>query len=507
MPVKFQKGCTMTERKYQFRAMLIDPDDPARAALAQRTWLMTLEELSGPIVDEYTFSAVSNQGAKRAASEWYNRIHPEARLLASAPGSPTDWQFLGVVEENRHFRLTPSGLVLALIPLGSQESEAAVEEMMALMARVRRDPSAVREQYLADDLLNRLERYFRHCLDEVGGEITDQVRRDADRVYDWPNAPTMLARALDCTPAQVRKLLGKLRHLRCPGCQETFVVIDERRQGGFTVETYYCTRCQENLVEYQLDYPGRRSDWRQPEPQGKPPRENSPPGQFNRGDRLVFIEMVKINLVDGTVVNIPAGTIGVITDVAEGEMPLYTIRCNPATTHLEPSFRVSADEEAFLGKVALAGEVDITAIPGLNEQDLYDDDMPGFMRSDSGYLISEEPDDPYLAAEHLLFKRTPWTDWQIEVRFYAGGNNIDEVTGVFRTTWREGQECEQFTLLPQEHDYTYVQVQIFSASRVRCYAHVPAEVEINTRKKLVTIYLLCRVEFTETGIRVHELLD
>lgn len=100
---------------------------------------------------------------------------------------------------------------------------------MALMARVRCDPSAVREQYPADDLLNRLERYFRHCLDEVGGEITDQVRRDADLMYDWPNAPTMLARALDCTPAQLRKLLGKLRHLRCPGCQETFVENGNRK--------------------------------------------------------------------------------------------------------------------------------------------------------------------------------------------------------------------------------------------------------------------------------------
>lgn len=54
----------MTERKYQFRAMLIDPDDPARAALAQRTWLMKLEELSGPIVDEYTFFLPCPTGAQ-----------------------------------------------------------------------------------------------------------------------------------------------------------------------------------------------------------------------------------------------------------------------------------------------------------------------------------------------------------------------------------------------------------------------------------------------------------
>jgi hypothetical protein len=86
-------------------------------------------------------------------------------------------------------------------------------------------------KYGASELMEWLERYFRHSIDEVGGEITDRVRRDADLVYDWPGAPAMLSRALDCRPGELRKLLGRLRTLRCPKCKRVSVVLDERRRG------------------------------------------------------------------------------------------------------------------------------------------------------------------------------------------------------------------------------------------------------------------------------------
>ncbi|GIK38126.1 MAG: hypothetical protein BroJett011_19590 [Chloroflexota bacterium] len=231
------------KRKYQFRAMLIELTDGA----------------SSKVIDEYAFFAVSDLGAKRAASEWYNRIRPEDRLPWAMP---SEWRFLGAIEQNKHFRLTPSGLALVVVPLGSSESDEAVEQMKALMAEIRRDPQVVRKRYRADDLLARLEQYFRYCIDEVGGEITDQVRRDADLVYDWPNAPAMLVRALDRKPGQLRKLLGRLRDLRCPNCNQTFVILDERCKGGFIVEDYLCRRCQVELVEYQPEDPRLRGDWR-----------------------------------------------------------------------------------------------------------------------------------------------------------------------------------------------------------------------------------------------------
>jgi hypothetical protein len=247
-----REGSPMAQkRKYRFIATLVE-----------------LAELNGVseqlhVIDEYTFSAVSVRGAKRAASEWYNRAYPDARL----PGSSLDWHFLGAIEQNRHYRITPSSLALVLAPSGSQESDEAIEEMMVLISEVRRDPQAAREKYRADDLLAQLECYFRYCVDEVAGEITDQVRRDADMVYDWPGAPAMLSRALGCSPRQLRKLLGQLRDLQCPNCERTFVVLDERRKGGFAVEIYYCVRCQVDLVEYQPPASRLRywTDWRDTE--------------------------------------------------------------------------------------------------------------------------------------------------------------------------------------------------------------------------------------------------
>jgi hypothetical protein len=233
------------QRKYQFLAMLVSmPGDAERPT----------------VVDDYAFSAVSTVGAKRAASEWYNRTHadPFERLLSA---QPADWQLLGAIHENRYCRMTPSGMALVVIPQGSAESDETVREMTALMAEVRRDPSAARRNYGLDDLLARLERYFRRCVDETAGEITDQVCRDADLVYDWPGAPTMLSRALACQPGRLRRVLGQLRDLQCPACGQTSVVVDERCQGGFRIETYYCIRCNVDLMECESPV-SHRYHWR-----------------------------------------------------------------------------------------------------------------------------------------------------------------------------------------------------------------------------------------------------
>jgi len=243
----------MVKRKYRFVAMLIEIAEKDKGTAEKPR-----------IVDEYTFSAVSIQGAKRAASEWYNRLYPDFfdRLPDNVqPGSPWAWRFVEDFEQNRHFRLTPSGLALVLVPAGSQETDDDVERMTSLMAEIRRDPQAARRKYGASELMGWLERYFRRAVDEVGGEITDRVRRDADLVYDWPGAPAMLSRALDRKPGELRKLLGRPRDMHCPKCGRTTIVIDERRKGGFATETYYCVLCGVDLVECRPpDY--RHCDWR-----------------------------------------------------------------------------------------------------------------------------------------------------------------------------------------------------------------------------------------------------
>jgi hypothetical protein len=218
--------------------------------------------------------------------------------------------------------------------------------------------------------------------------------------------------------------------------------------------------------------------------------------EFSVGDEVVFTRMAKIRLADGKVVNVPAGTRGQVVAVTEeAGIAIYTMTCSPATAYYEPTFLVGADETEFLEGITLAKRITEAAWPGLNDQEIFDDDMPGFLRSDGGYLL----DEPDSQGEYLLYRRVPWTDWQIEMHAYPGGDSLDAMQGIFRTDWIDGRECEQFTLMPADQDYTYVQVQKLANNRIRIYAYVPAEVEVDTRKRLVTIHLLCSVEFTEDG--------
>ncbi len=208
---------------------------------------------------------------------------------------------------------------------------------------------------------------------------------------------------------------------------------------------------------------------------------------FGLGDAVVFTRKTKIYMVDKTVINVPAGTRG---QVLEASPDAYTIKCAPATTHFEPSFVVGAEEEAFLAGVALARDVATTAWPSLKEQAIYDNDMPGYLRGDNGYVMTKRKKGE---KAYFLYQRKAWTDWRVEVHFYKGVNVA--VTGVFRTAWVESKECEQFTLLPEKHDFTLVQVQMMDESKVRAFAYVPAGVMLDAGQNLVTISLLCNVEF------------
>lgn len=86
--------------------------------------------------------------------------------------------------------------------------------------------------------------------------------------------------------------------------------------------------------------------------------------------------------------------------------------------------------------ITLAERITEATWPDLNEQEVFDDDMPGFLRSDGGFVLNE----PDGHGEYLLYRRIPWTNWQIEVHTYPGGESLDAMQGVFRTAWIDGRE-------------------------------------------------------------------
>jgi hypothetical protein len=213
---------------------------------------------------------------------------------------------------------------------------------------------------------------------------------------------------------------------------------------------------------------------------------------FSKGDRLIFIDVEKITLPYGlTVVNIPIGTVGTVEKVEDAQQgsQLYTIRCKPATTANDFTFIAASDNVEFLQKVALLSQIDPLSLPPMSEQHLYDNDMPGYLRGQAEYLVSDPEGD------YLLFQRKAFTDWIIEVKFYKSAKKLlNDVSGVFRSTTSDGKEIEQFTLMCKKVTYVLVQVQLFSAKRIRTYTTIPAEIDIDSRNKVVRVLILSNFE-------------
>lgn len=96
------------------------------------------------------------------------------------------------------------------------------------------------------------------------------------------------------------------------------------------------------------------------------------------------------------------------------------------------------------------------------------------------------------------FDRRPFTNWIIETL------NIDpeQFEGFYRTTFKDGKECEQFTLMPMDLEFVLVQIRIYKNGDILVSNFVGANVVVYKRKKRITIELLCDLEITDTGIEI-----
>jgi len=250
---------------------------------------------------------------------------------------------------------------------------------------------------------------------------------------------------------------------------------------------------------------------------------------YKLGDQVVFVEKASILLMNSAVVHIPAGTRGVIKSIdemdritqvlAERDNTKLILECYPETIGFPLFIHVVEDDDRVEEEVEEDDDEDGEKIwdniclvadapsvfPSLEEQDIYDEYMPGFLRAVDEYVMPEPDSDD--EDEYLLFMRKAWTPWMVELHFYPGSNPIDEVDAVFRTTWGDGRECEQLSILMKDSEFLMVQVQIMSATRFRTYAYVPAEVKIDARKKKVIVYFLCKVTITDRDVVITHLSD
>ncbi|PFZ93745.1 hypothetical protein COL70_09020 [Bacillus pseudomycoides] len=96
------------------------------------------------------------------------------------------------------------------------------------------------------------------------------------------------------------------------------------------------------------------------------------------------------------------------------------------------------------------------------------------------------------------FNRKPFTDWVIETMDI----NSEQFEGFYRTTFKDGKECEQFTLMPVDRDEVLIQIRIYKNGDILVSNFVPANVVVYKRKKRVTVEFLCHVTMTDDGMSI-----
>jgi hypothetical protein len=101
--------------------------------------------------------------------------------------------------------------------------------------------------------------------------------------------------------------------------------------------------------------------------------------------------------------------------------------------------------------------------------------------------------DVYEGDNGLVYDRKSFTPWVFEV---LDVYNENEFVANYRTTFRDGKECERLTLMPLRSEYALVQVDIFKNKDYQFWSSVPCNVYVDWKKKYVAIKLLCDIEVT-----------
>jgi hypothetical protein len=88
----------------------------------------------------------------------------------------------------------------------------------------------------------------------------------------------------------------------------------------------------------------------------------------------------------------------------------------------------------------------------------------------------------------MLYERAK-TPWSIEV-IEDEVNDASMYEEVFRTTFREEKECEQFTLLLKDSEDALIQLRIFKNGDVTSETWIPTFLRIDRRAKRISVLFI-----------------
>ena len=98
------------------------------------------------------------------------------------------------------------------------------------------------------ELDEQVTAYFRERLVQTGGQITPDVLREADQLYDLRGISTVLAEALQLQVYDLQYALGQTQSLKCETCGASFQVHALRRKSGYWLQTLdqktLCPKCR-----------------------------------------------------------------------------------------------------------------------------------------------------------------------------------------------------------------------------------------------------------------------
>ncbi|MGE7225609.1 hypothetical protein [Paenibacillus sp. PDC88] len=89
----------------------------------------------------------------------------------------------------------------------------------------------------------------------------------------------------------------------------------------------------------------------------------------------------------------------------------------------------------------------------------------------------------------MLFEHRPWSPWAIEVLTFEEDKLPPDALfdGFYRSTIREGKECEQFTLLSKTNDECLVQIRIFKNGDLTIESHPSTFTRVDRHKKRISV--------------------
>lgn len=99
---------------------------------------------------------------------------------------------------------------------------------------------------------------------------------------------------------------------------------------------------------------------------------------------------------------------------------------------------------------------------------------------------------------HTVFNREPFTPWKIVILDRCIDRSMEECEvqdyGIFgefecfyRTTLKNGKQCEQFTMIVEDTDLVVLQLQVFKNGSISYFNEMPVFIAVKNKSKTIEI--------------------